>query len=62
MPSELSSTPRRRDRSPGWIAVFAVALTVVWLTVVFGPEIGSWWERTSSTFTSPEAFRAWVEG
>ncbi|MGH8915035.1 MAG: TVP38/TMEM64 family protein, partial [Acidimicrobiia bacterium] len=36
--------------------------TVVWLTVVFGPEIGSWWERTSSTFTSPEAFRAWVEG
>jgi uncharacterized membrane protein YdjX (TVP38/TMEM64 family) len=41
--------------------VFVFALISVWLAVVFGPEIGNWWERTSATFTSPEDFRAWVE-
>ncbi len=63
MPSEMSTrTHIARERSLGWIAVFVLALTVVWLASAFEPEIGSWWDRTSSTFTSPEDFRAWVEG
>lgn len=55
-------THNPRQRSLGWIALFVLALTVVWLASAFGPEIGSWWDRTSSTFTTPEDFRVWVEG
>lgn len=44
-----------------WIVAFVLALTGVWATVRFGPEIGSWWQGVSSTMTNPEVFRAWVE-
>jgi uncharacterized membrane protein YdjX (TVP38/TMEM64 family) len=63
MPFELpASTHKSRERSLGWIALFIFGLAVVWLASAFGPEIGSWWDRISSTFTSPEDFRVWVEG
>lgn len=44
-----------------WIVAFVLALTGVWVTVTFGPEIGGWWQGVSSTMTTPEVFREWVE-
>lgn len=46
----------------GWIAGFVTALTAVWITLVFGPEIGEWWADIEATITTPDDFRAWVEG
>lgn len=58
--------PRSQDtraRWPaGWIAGFILALAAVWVTFVFGPAIGEWWDSASSTLTTADDFRAWVEG
>jgi uncharacterized membrane protein YdjX (TVP38/TMEM64 family) len=58
--ARTSARPTDR-RHPGWLVFFVVALGAVWLAVVFGDQIASWWERLSTLFTSPEEFRAWVE-
>ncbi|MGH8872682.1 MAG: TVP38/TMEM64 family protein [Acidimicrobiia bacterium] len=50
---------RRRQSAIVW---FALALGAVWVTLIFGTEIGARWDRVSSTLGSPEAFRIWVEG
>jgi uncharacterized membrane protein YdjX (TVP38/TMEM64 family) len=52
--------PVRRPLS--WIFWFVVALAAVWVTLIFGAEIGQWWNRVSSTLGTPEEFRIWVEG
>jgi uncharacterized membrane protein YdjX (TVP38/TMEM64 family) len=52
--------PVRRPLS--WIVWFVLALAAVWVTLIFGTEIGHWWDRVSSTLSTPEEFRAWVEG
>jgi len=54
---------RRRGRWPvGWVAGFALALSGVFITLVYRREIGVWWDSVSSTLTAPDDFRAWVEG
>jgi uncharacterized membrane protein YdjX (TVP38/TMEM64 family) len=57
---EVPQGPSRRPLS--WIAWFVLALSAVWVTLIFGTQIGDWWEHVSSTLTTPEGFRAWVEG
>ncbi len=57
--SSPDGAPRRGVMA--WVVVFATALAAVWLVVVFGAQIGEWWERTSATLTSAEDFRVWVE-
>lgn len=55
--------PDRPSRRPvAWIVWFLVALTAVWVTLIFGDSIGDWWAGFSSTLMTPEGFRAWVEG
>lgn len=52
-----------RPRIPTtWVGVFLTALASIWMIVVFGPEIGDWWSRVSTTLTSADGFRDWVEG
>jgi uncharacterized membrane protein YdjX (TVP38/TMEM64 family) len=57
---EVPHGPSRRPLS--WIVWFVLALSAVWVTLIFGAQIGDWWEHVSSTLTTPEGFRAWVEG
>ncbi|HSK07518.1 MAG TPA: VTT domain-containing protein [Acidimicrobiia bacterium] len=57
---EVPQGPSRRPLS--WIVWFVLALSAVWITLIFGTQIGEWWESVSSTLTTPERFRAWVEG
>jgi len=45
-----------------WVVVFVAALGAVWLAVEFRLQIRDWWDSTSSTLTSADEFRAWVEG
>jgi len=57
--------PRQRTTAPGsvaWTLVFLAALAAVWAVVAFGAEIGDWWDRVSTTLTTADEFRAWVEG
>jgi uncharacterized membrane protein YdjX (TVP38/TMEM64 family) len=59
---DLRQLESRTVRWPvGWIVAFVLALSGVWVTVTFGPEIGIWWQGVSSTMTTPEVFREWVE-
>jgi uncharacterized membrane protein YdjX (TVP38/TMEM64 family) len=39
-----------------------LALVGVWITLAYRREIGVWWDSVSSTLTTPDDFRAWVEG
>lgn len=57
---EVPPGPSRRPLS--WIVWFVLALSAVWVTLIYGSQIGDWWEHVSSTLTTPEGFRAWVEG
>lgn len=45
-----------------WIIWFVLALSAVWVTLIFGGEIRLWWDRASTTLTTAEGFRSWVEG
>jgi len=59
----VDRAPEPSARWPmGWIVLFAIALVGVWVTLVFGDQIGEWWAGFSATMSTPEAFRAWVEG
>ncbi len=59
----IDRAPEPSSRRPtGWIVLFVLALSGVWMTLVFGDEIGEWWAGFSETLGTPEAFRAWVEG
>jgi len=59
----LNDAPLGPSRRPlSWILWFVFALSAVWITLIFGTEIGLWWDRVSSTLTTPEGFRSWVEG
>lgn len=61
--TSLDDAPDGPIRRPlSWIVWFVLALAAVWVTLIFGAEIGDWWDRISSTLTTPEGFRAWVEG
>ena len=61
--TSVDQVPGRPAQRPlGRIVWFVVALAAIWVTLLFGSEIGAWWDGVSSTLGSPETFRAWVEG
>ncbi|HSJ83115.1 MAG TPA: VTT domain-containing protein [Acidimicrobiia bacterium] len=61
-PTPFQDAPDAPVRRPlSWILWFVLALAAVWVTLIFGTEIGLWWDRVSSTLTTPEGFRTWVE-
>ncbi len=73
---ENSSVKRAETRSPeeghptgsplrsgtGWVILFVVSIAAIWLVAVFGDQIGDWWAGVSTTLTSADGFRRWVEG
>jgi uncharacterized membrane protein YdjX (TVP38/TMEM64 family) len=62
-PTSVEDVPDEPIRRPlSWVVWFVLALSAVWVTLIFGAEIGVWWERFSSALTTPEGFRSWVEG
>jgi uncharacterized membrane protein YdjX (TVP38/TMEM64 family) len=62
-PTSLQDAPDGPVRRPlSWILWFVLALAAVWVTLIFGTEIGQWWDRVASTLSTPEEFRLWVEG